>query len=141
MATPQTAHFVVCHQQNKISDPCDLCHQTGDGVTLKTAFGRKRMRPTKRVLPDILLHRDFKMNHGLEGCTQSGACKSCDTEDECVTCHQLETRIWVHQDNHLRTHSISLRHDPSSCSSCHNPTTFCRDYHSRSGLSLALGAG
>ncbi|MEE2757668.1 MAG: hypothetical protein VYA30_13515 [Myxococcota bacterium] len=139
LATPLMQQCMDCHTENKMNNRCDLCHQTGAGGVLKTRLGLHTLRPTQRILPDVFHHTDFKTNHGLQARTHSQTCQNCHTPDECTTCHQMETRIGVHQGDYIRFHPVEARHDPTSCSSCHQPTTFCRDCHSRAGLSPAPG--
>jgi len=139
LATPFMEQCMDCHSRKKVSNRCDLCHQTRAGGALKIRFGSKNLFPSKRVLPDLFHHTEFKTNHGLQARTRTQACQSCHTPDECTTCHQLDTRIGVHQGDYIRYHSVDARHDPTSCSSCHQPATFCRDCHSRAGLNPAPG--
>jgi hypothetical protein len=142
---PAMATCFTCHNNQKQSNTCELCHSN-----------------FAMLIPSEHRKSDFTRNHGYE--IRLGSldveCQTCHTEASCQECHQgsglrsftKRDRMTdpnprrstqdgpdqtvlqnVHELNYRFTHGIDARAKRTECASCHATRTFCAECHEAGG--------
>ncbi len=135
---PDMRTCLGCHRRSaEADDACTTCHLAGPDGRLRTRFGERVMNPP-RWLGGMHHDRDFLVRHRWVAADRATDCVACHTEDECTACHDGRIRpLSVHPGDFLTTHPQMARRDEPRCQSCHNPTQFCAECHSRLGFGPA----
>lgn len=111
---PKMAVCMNCHDGNRASSECALCH--GTRLTLKD------------------LHPgDWRHQHGEIATFKRDYCVSCHKKESyCVDCHSGDnlTRM-THDLNYRYTHGLDARAKENRCLTCHDARSFCNDCHLR----------
>lgn len=141
-ALPPMSQCFSCHQheQQWQEGQCMPCHE---------------QRDLRQIMPETFLRHDrtFLRHHGSEATTQEKLCKSCHTQSDCQSCHDLTQALTmerrrpntietnqVHRGDFLARHAIEARSRPDRCMSCHEPPD-CDSCHIQRGVSGNLAMG
>lgn len=93
-------------------------------------------RPPRPSAPHPLDHgTSFVNSHAELAASDSQACASCHTDDECAACHDGRVRPRsAHPNDFLSLHAEAARLSGPSCATCHHSQSFCVSCHERSGI-------
>src|SRR5690554_4176179 len=94
----------------------------------------KRLRPANH---DVA----WMQRHAAVARSSVSDCASCHQEDDCVACHTADMAepFQIHPPNFTLVHAIDAKLGPENCTSCHQPQTFCAEFHMRTGVSAIDG--
>ena len=112
MHLPTMATCMNCHETPETVAGCYSCHLIGD-----------QLKPADHL-------SGWDKNHGLVSAEGSETCKSCHTDNYCITCHQGENvNSEAHPPQFIATHGLSYEMRESDCATCHESKQFCIDCH------------
>lgn len=134
---------VNCHNQNKASAECDVCHTS----SIRASAGSNRDDYPMVNLPNTINCKschassfclkchtvqlphdeDWKVSeHALQGFVEKDLCRECHEESSCKKCHK---EVSSHGDDWVEDHGPSAKMSPTWCSNCHR-SEFCLICHS-----------
>ncbi len=109
---PHMQKCTSCHTDKEKIDYCYTCHSQN-----------RDLRPANHKL-------DWLKGHGIASQTMKQDCKSCHTEEKCLTCHQQDNLDrTVHPLNFVNNHSLVAKGNIENCYTCHEEQSFCVDCH------------
>ncbi len=112
MHLPKMATCMNCHETPETVAGCYSCHLIGDPL-----------KPADHL-------SGWDKNHGLVSAEDPETCKSCHTDNYCITCHQGENvNGTAHPPQFIATHSLSYKMQETDCATCHESKQFCIDCH------------
>ncbi len=141
-ALPPMSQCFSCHEheQQWQRSECSPCHERAH---------------LQRTLPRTFLRHDqfFLKNHTTEAQTQETLCKSCHTQSDCQSCHDLSLPLsmeqqrpdaimtnQVHRGDFMVRHAMEARSQPARCMTCHTPPD-CDSCHIEQGVSGTMTGG
>jgi hypothetical protein len=138
---PRMRACLSCHQHpqakaGEASGACPTCHLSSKDGLLKTQFA------SGELLPPAWLHNaahggDWIERHKKVAGDESRFCANCHTERFCTACHDGQVRPRrVHPNDWISMHPVAARQGSPTCTSCHRQQSFCRECHSRTGVSM-----
>ncbi|MEZ4452804.1 MAG: cytochrome c3 family protein [Nannocystaceae bacterium] len=136
---PSEATCLKCHDGQKISDRCSVCHPSD-------AQGRLVIRDFADRTAPMLVPRGaashgaahdlgFVEDHRGIAKSNPSLCASCHNESFCADCHAGPIRpLRIHAGDYLTTHALDARAATQDCQSCHRLQTDCLACHERVGF-------
>lgn len=139
---PPMSQCFTCHehQEQWERSNCTPCHKRAD---------------LEETLPETFLEHNpaFLRRHGNLAQTQESLCKSCHTQADCQSCHDLSSALtmeqqrpdaiennMVHRGDFFVRHALEARSQPARCVSCHSPQD-CDSCHIEQGVSGNIVGG
>lgn len=122
------------HEQQWAKAECGPCHQSKD---------------LARSLPQTFLRHDaaFLRHHGKLEMFEKNLCRSCHTQRDCQSCHDVTQDLTAeqrrpervestsfHRGDFMSRHALEASASPTRCATCHAPET-CDSCHVASGVS------
>jgi len=130
---PSEELCLSCHNTDRNTRGCMLCHPADSGGTL-----RKAPQPRRGLLD----HQDrWLVRHATVARYEKPACDACHKPNECFDCHGgLVKPQQVHPGDFKLTHAAEAKKDPQRCTACHQQSRDCRLCHERLGMGEKSGA-
>ena len=128
------ARCMGCHQKERVSQRCVVCHLSGKAGRLITNFGGRRLRPQGSLKSDA--HTPlFSRKHAQVARGNKRYCENCHKSVDCLKCHSATLRpMSIHRADYATLHGLDARVNATKCKSCHRSQTFCLSCHQRSGV-------